>query len=122
VIRFITQFSVWRTSGNSYFIVASCTRTKETALYVAERPDKVECVDPKSAMPDVRLNVPCKWAHVDFKLRCAVRAAFLLRLETKYGAEPDKFSDLIWDAENEGLVKARAHNAQGKFVAQEARA
>lgn len=85
MVKFILQFSCWKTGPLEYLVVMSCAKTHEVRAYVGLDDGSYLVIDLLRPMPDVRLAVPCKWHALSARLRSRLRSAFLEILEAKYG-------------------------------------
>ena len=87
MVKYKPIYTVWRQNKTEYFALAFCEKTQETALYLCNVNGEIRELNPSSDMDPVTVLVQSHWHDVPLEVRAALRTAFSLRLECKYGAE-----------------------------------
>lgn len=87
MLQFIPQWSCWKVNQYQVLVIASCAKTHEVVVYIANDSGSFHELPAESKMPDVRRLVPCRWHALSAIQRANIRGAFAQDLAQKYGDE-----------------------------------
>lgn len=87
MLKFIPGFSCWKLNNYQVLVIASCAKTHEVRVYIANESGPVHDFPDSARLPDVRRQTPCRWHALPAVMRANIRDRFHQTLTSIYGDE-----------------------------------